>query len=172
VNLPPFWFVFSVKTVGIFGEAYSVGGGIFTNAGEEVSSFLFTCDRDLSEPGAEPDRYILEGFPKDAVTHTSPAGVRAAFSERLSEAMRTHWSPLVAARFCHPGPSRFLSQSEPRPQNPTILHDIASIMLAAGMDPVATYPRLASELPKHNPLADARQSARLLGEAIRKLQSR
>ena len=41
-------------------------------------------------------------------------------------------------------------------------------MLCAGMDPMATYDRLPAELPRHDPLADARQSARLLVEALRR----
>lgn len=44
--------------------------------------------------------------------------------------------------------------------------DVASIRLAAGLDPLADADRLPNELPKHNPLCDARQSARLLFEAL------
>jgi hypothetical protein len=39
-------------------------------------------------------------------------------------------------------------------------------MMAAGQDPMKNHERRGDELPKHNPLADARQSARLLLEAI------
>jgi hypothetical protein len=35
---------------------------------------------------------------------------------------------------------------------------------------MATYERLENEMPKHEPLADARQSARLLITALSKLQ--
>jgi hypothetical protein len=42
-------------------------------------------------------------------------------------------------------------------------------MLSAGMNPLATYDRTPSELPRHNPLADARQSARLLSEALARM---
>mgnify|MGYP003529634433 CR=1 len=48
---------------------------------------------------------------------------------------------------------------------PYPMREIASIMLAAGMDPMATYEREESEKPAHEPLADARQSARLLATA-------
>lgn len=49
---------------------------------------------------------------------------------------------------------------------PYPLHEIATLMLAAGRDPSATYPRLPTEEPAHDPLADARQSARLLIECL------
>ena len=48
-------------------------------------------------------------------------------------------------------------------------HEIASFMQAADMDPMATYEREESEKPAHEPLADARQSARLLATALRSL---
>ena len=55
---------------------------------------------------------------------------------------------------------------------PYPLHEIATVMLLAGMDPLATYERQEDELPKHTPLADARQSARLLLMALNKLQNK
>jgi hypothetical protein len=56
-----------------------------------------------------------------------------------------------------------------RQLGPYPLHEIASFMTAAGMDPMATYARLPDELPKHHPLADARQSARLLWLAVSRI---
>lgn len=51
---------------------------------------------------------------------------------------------------------------------PYPLHDVASVMFAKDMDPMATYLREPNELPAHDPLADARQSARLLVTALSK----
>ena len=51
---------------------------------------------------------------------------------------------------------------------PYPLLDVASIMHKAGMDPMEVYSREADELPQHNPLCDARQSARLFLEAMQK----
>jgi hypothetical protein len=42
------------------------------------------------------------------------------------------------------------------------LLDLASLLVAAGQNPVATFDREADEKPEHNPLADARQTARIL----------
>jgi hypothetical protein len=49
---------------------------------------------------------------------------------------------------------------------PYPLHDLASLRLAADKNPLATEDRLPHELPVHNPLADALQSARLLVETL------
>jgi hypothetical protein len=51
--------------------------------------------------------------------------------------------------------------------SPYPLLDVASVLVAAGKDPTAQYDRLPDEVPLHNPVADARQSARLLMEALR-----
>lgn len=56
--------------------------------------------------------------------------------------------------------------------NPYPLVDISSLRLAAGLDPLATEARQDDELPRHHPLMDARQSARLLFEAIARLRAK
>ena len=51
---------------------------------------------------------------------------------------------------------------------PYPLHELATLLLAKGYDPVGDYGRKSElELPKHDPLADAMQSARVLHEAMR-----
>lgn len=42
------------------------------------------------------------------------------------------------------------------------LIDVASMLFAHGYDPTASFERLESELPRHNPLNDARQSLRIM----------
>ena len=51
-------------------------------------------------------------------------------------------------------------------EGPYPLIDVASVRLAAGLDPLGQGDRLPGELPAHDPLADARQSARLYLEAL------
>ena len=54
-------------------------------------------------------------------------------------------------------------------EGPYPFFDIGSILFAKGMDPLAKYPRIDGEECEHNPLHDARQSARLLLEALKKV---
>lgn len=48
--------------------------------------------------------------------------------------------------------------------------EISTLLLAAGMDPLENRDRLPNELPRHDPLKDARQSARLMFEAMKILK--
>ncbi len=79
---------------------------------------------------------------------------------------------LLAADVPWPVEAQFLREcvllepEENKWKGPYPLIDIASILLAKGMDPLAEYPRLEGETPKHDPCCDARQSARLLIEAL------
>ena len=50
---------------------------------------------------------------------------------------------------------------------PYPLIDVGSVVLARGGDPTGPFDRLPNELPKHDPLADARQSARVFIEHLR-----
>lgn len=56
-------------------------------------------------------------------------------------------------------------------EGPYPFHEIATLMLAAGMDPMAKYQRGGNELPEHEPLADTRLSVRLLVEALKRLDT-
>jgi len=81
---------------------------------------------------------------------------------------------VLAADVPWPVEARFLAQcidDEPgrKWDGPYPLIDIASVRLAAGLDPLASVERLAEELPQHDPLCDARQSGRLLVEAIQRM---
>jgi hypothetical protein len=49
---------------------------------------------------------------------------------------------------------------------PYPLHDLASVQLALGLDPLAVNERLPDEMPEHHPLMDDRQSARQLVSAL------
>ena len=85
---------------------------------------------------------------------------------------------VLAAECAWPVEARFLSACVDdlpdfrREQVPYPLVDISSVLLAGGVDPLETHPRLANELPVHHPLADARQSARLLVAALSNIRRR
>lgn len=79
----------------------------------------------------------------------------------------------LAADWSYPVETTFLNEvcyhiRWDNPSKSPFLLDIGSVMLGAGMDPRNSYDRLENELPVHNPLNDARQSARLLLDALRK----
>lgn len=161
--------VFDVESIGLHGDGYAVGYVVIQD-GKEVESGMFACPASKAN-GADSDRlWVYENIPQIAPDSPDPLAVRENFWCRWME-----WKAkgaLLAADCAWPVEARFLAAcvdalpDERRFTGPYPLVEISTWMMAAGQDPMKTHTRLESELPQHNPLADARQSARLLMEAI------
>lgn len=174
-----FVLVFDVESVGLHGEAYAVAGVVTEVGGSSVNShpFCFSCPPEAAS-GTDADRkWIAENVPPIRVTHQTPKEVRDAFW-KLWRGLKAGTTDLAMAAECGvPVESNFLSACiaddfEFRAwEGPYPLHEIASFMAAAGMDPIASYPYEEGET-KHDPLSDARQSARLLNMALAQLSSK
>lgn len=163
------FFVFDVESVGLHGEGFAVAGGVYLANGAAQWEFSFRCPMDRAE-GLQADRdWVIRNVPAISVTDGSPCGIRMAFWKAWERAKAD--GAEMAAECLWPVEARFLrdcitDDAQRLLTAPYPCHEIASVMLSAGMNPMATYNRTPSELPCHNPLADARQSARLLSEAI------
>lgn len=176
------YFVFDVESVGLHGEGFAVGYVVVDAAdrGRELDSGLFVANMDDS-PGLPADRDWVKANVSTALdVHVSkrrslPAGTASV--HKVREAFWDSWAywsgqkAVMAADVPWPVESRFLNAciaDDParKASGPYPLIDVASVRLAAGLDPLATCDRLDDEKPAHNPLADARQSARLLLEAL------
>jgi hypothetical protein len=167
----PSFFVFDVESIGLHGEGFAVAGGVYID-GAAQWEFCFCCPTDRAQ-GLSSDRdWVSKNIPVMEITHRDVFGLRMAFWDAWEKA-RTRGSEM-AAECMWPVEARFLEDcvtddAQRLSTAPYPCHEISSVMLAAGMNPMATYDRTPSELPKHNPLSDARQSARLLSEALAKL---
>jgi len=170
-------FVFDVESVGLYGEGFAVAFTVQDSDGNEVESGYIGCPIGSAEGGEEDRKWVKANvcphLPE--VTHHSPRAVRYWFWQKLQEWRNEPGGCLFFAECGYPVESSFLAacvqdasiiDPNAKWKAPYPLHDIASIMFAAGMDPMATYERGPNELPAHNPLADARLSARLLREAM------
>lgn len=174
MNLADPFFVFDVESIGLHGEGFAVGGGIYVSS-TALKEFKFCC---LPEEaiGEQADlEWVMDNVPDMQPTHIFAKQVRDAFWMEWEWA-RKRWPDIRMAGECvWPVEAGFLSkciQDEieiRKMDGPYPLLDISSIMYAAGMDPMATYDRLSDEVPAHDPLNDARQSARLLYMALSKL---
>lgn len=155
--------------MGLHGEGFAVGWVV--QRGDErlvegiAVSRTFTG---LADPWVE--EHVLPALP--TATHETVEDVR-----RLFWAVWKLWraeGALLAADVAWPVEANFLTtciaegRGERDWDGPYPLIDIASVRLGVGLDPLAEVERLADELPVHNPLNDARQSARLLVEALRR----
>lgn len=172
VNSP--FFIFDVESVGLHGDAFAVAGGVYIN-GRAESEFLFTCPL-LECSGTEESReWVLDNVPPMEATHLSPRGIRDAFWKEWEKANETYIEIHAAGECLWPVKASFMQacinddHANRCWKGPYPFHEIASFMAAAGMDPLATYKRMESEKPAHNPLADVRLSARLLSTAINEL---
>jgi hypothetical protein len=146
------------------------------------------ASREACPPGEArgPDTgrvWVQDHCPPLPPTRSTPADVRRAFWSQW-----TRWKAAGATLVADcgwPVEARFLAAcvDDGRPAvrgggrsvpegprdfaGPYPLHELSSLRLAAGHDLRAKPPRLAGELPEHDPLADARFAARLLAEVLR-----
>lgn len=166
MSTPAYYFVFDVESVGLHGEGFAVGYVIVDREGNQHEQGAYSCPMNAARGNPDGFKWCRENIPCQGETHTSPWLIRAAFWRRW-----VAWKALGAvlvADCCWPVEARFLIQCvEDNPlerewQGPYPLHDIATLILAAGDDPTATKDRLPGETPQHDPLCDAKQSARLL----------
>lgn len=176
--LPRIALVFDCESVGLYGETYAVAGAVydFTKpfGPERVSQeFVFACEPENAIGDDDDRQWCLENIPpiKVHIKNASPTTVRKSFGE-FYEGLKDEWPTIGFAAEClYPVEANFISSCVKQGfigkfEGPYPFHEIASFMAAAGMDPMANYERLSNELPKHDPMADVRQSARLLHKAI------
>lgn len=173
MKLPELCFVFDVESVGLYGEAFAFGYVVLKD-GKRFIERQGACPIGHARAGSPADAiWCRENIPELKVTTQTTAQLYADFWHTWAE-----WKTEGAQMFAEcswPVEAGFLlaciavNPVHRQDRAPYPLHDIASVMLARGMNPMATYDRLPDELPKHNPLCDARQSARLLIEAFSKV---
>lgn len=174
--MSPLYMVIDVESVGLHGEGFAVGWVVITGNGEEINSGLYHCNPSCALGYSDADREWIEKNIPDLGCHTHGT------TNRVRNSFWTVWKgfhdegAILVADCPWPVETKFLSQcikdslSHRALQSPYPLIDVASVRLAAGLDPIAQVDRRDNELPVHNPLCDARQSARLLLEALQKCQ--
>lgn len=169
---PPFWFVFDVESIGLHGEGFSVGVVVIDSDGYEPEAVRYSCPPSEAKGDDDGRLWVAKNCPIVAMpTHPNPEALRDAFWHFWG-----HWKghgAIMAADCPWPVEARFLAacvDQEPDRawRGPYPLIDVASVLVACGIDPMQEFPRIAGETPIHDALADARQSARLLTEALKK----
>lgn len=166
---PELWMVFDCESIGLHGETFAVGHVVITADGNQVGGTRYACPPHRAQGEQEGRAWVAENCPPIEETHFRPKAVRDAFWKDW-----LYWKErgaVLIADCAWPVEAGFLMEciaDDPDRrawQGPYPLHELASFMVAAGMDPHATYERLPDE-PMHDPLGDAKQSARLLMQAL------
>lgn len=171
------FFVFDVESVGLHGEGFAVAGGVYLANGATQWEFGYACPIDEAKGGDEDRKWVKANVPTLEVTSRLPVGIRNDFWLEWLKVQARYPDITMAAECGWPVEARFLCaciDDNPKDRNrkgPYPLMEIATYMAAAGMDPMAKYKRYETEKPEHNPLSDARLSARLLSEALQAFKS-
>lgn len=171
-----YFFIFDVESVGLHGEGFAVAGGVFNEDGYEERGFTLCCGSDSCKGDDDGRKWIAENIPLIGATHTSPQEMRTSFWKLWKIAKEDFPGIVMMAECCWPVEARFLCacvDDDPSRywEGPYPLHDVASVMLSAGMDPMAIYPRSRGCERMHHPRDDAKQSAMLLSIALSKLKN-
>ena len=163
--------VFDVESIGLHGEGFAAAFVVESREGKTLDQGCISCDPRIAQGTDESRLWVAENVPPLAFQYGSPREVREEFWRRW-----LYWKEqgaVLAADCAWPVEARFLSAAvddyhQGREwEGPYPLHDLASVLLALGLDPLATNARQADELPAHHPLMDARKSARLLVAALK-----
>ncbi len=160
--------VIDVESIGLHGEGFAVGYVVIGGAGTVHEERLIACPPYVAKGGADDRRWVEQNVPALPTSdyHATTLMLRLTFWKHWR-----HWKDqgaVLVADCPWPVEARFLMACiddcpEDRAQHgPYPLLDVTSILYARGGDPLEKHERLPNELPEHNPLCDARQSARLL----------
>lgn len=182
-TLPPFWFIIDVESIGLHGEAFAVAWQVFAHDAhpfQHRNGAWAACNPNWCSGKISDFQWVTDNVPDLSGSDAgSPRGVRDRFWSEWEAVKREFPGIVMAAECAWPVEARFLNKCvEDDPQNrnwegPYPLHDISSIMLAAGMDPMRTYARAHEESEiygPHHPLGDVKHSAWLLHAALKRLR--
>lgn len=173
--IPIRYMVFDVESVGIHGGGFAVGWVNLSASGEVLSEGLLSADPVDAYGYADDRRWVLENVPALDYDCSSVKQVRDRFWVEWMAAKNQ--GAYLVADVAWPVEANFLLRcvDDLMPgrkwDGPYPLLDLSSILFALGGDPLGEHPRLPREEPKHHPLHDARQSARLLADALRRRTS-
>lgn len=158
--------VFDVESVGLHGEGFAVAWVVVDLEGKRLDEGCLACDPSLCSGTDESRQWVRENVPPLQVTSLTKQHLRNTFWHQWRG-----WADqgaVLVADCAWPVEANFLSacvqlnHDDRKWRGPYPLHDLASVVLARGGNPLAVTERLPDELPAHHPLMDARQSARQL----------
>lgn len=168
--------VFDVESIGLHGLGFAVGWVVIDREGVKHDQGLLAYDARHEKGDPEDKAWVAANVPPLVETCYHPVRLRACFWKNW---MRWRKEGAVLAADCPwPVEANFLSACiaddlSRKWDGPYPLIDVASVSLAAGLDPLATCPRrFGDELPVHNPLSDAMHSAWQLIDALRLIRGR
>lgn len=162
--------VFDVESVGLHGEGFAVGYSVIDFEGVRLESGLSVCPEWRASGSKEGREWVMKNVPPMSTNCFDPKGVRSEFWAAWEKWKKE--GAIMVADCGWPVEARFLNQcvedsfSAREWGGPYPLYDLGPMLWSLGKDPLESRTRLPEELPEHNPLADAVQSARIFCEEI------
>lgn len=167
--------LFDVESLGLHGPGFAVGAVVFDLAAKEftiIEELYSAAQPNLAEARAQDIDWLHQNvFPHLKYNRPTIPAVRDEFWS-FWERWRSRGA-ILFADCAWPVEARFLIdcvQDDPDKRwwrGPYPLHDLASVHWMNGQKAELRRDRKPEETPEHHPLADARQSARLLWEGKR-----
>lgn len=162
-------FSFDVETIGLYGEVFAVGAVILSNENKEINSLFLRADDKLANGFDDDRKWIRENVIPNLypINCTSLYELRNKFWEFYTKCLEKYPNIIFIADCSSPCESGFLracimDDFESRKwKAPFPLHEIGTALYLCGKNPQTYQERQVNELPIHNPVNDARQSARI-----------
>lgn len=164
------YMVLDVESVGLHGEGFAVGYVVVDSDGTERGRGRYACPPRRANGDEDGRAWVAENVPDLPYEFQTPRAMRGRFW--IDWWFWKKQGALLVADCGWPVEARFLAAgvddmpAERTWEGPYPLHELATFMAAAGLDPLGARGRHNDELPEHDPLADAKQSARLLITAL------
>jgi hypothetical protein len=164
-------FSFDVETIGLYGGVFALGACVINEDGVELESlFLKTNHRYVSGTNLNFNFVALKILPSILTKDDncmSELEIRTKFWNFYIQCKIKYPDMIVVVDCGYPCEAGFLRAcvndniSEREFLAPFPLHELGTLILSKGEDPKEERERAQNETPAHNPLCDARQSARL-----------
>ncbi len=181
------YFSFDIEAAGLLGPPFAVGWVVVDETGTELEEGYLACPLALTAPPSDVrwvQEHVLPTLPifqnEKLPSHANCAGVTTMtnrFWDAWLEAKEKYEDLVMVADCPFPVEAKFLFgvvvlRQLTMHDLPYPILDVASVLAAADQDPLGENKRKENELPAHNPVNDARQSARLLVETLDVLRYR
>lgn len=186
-----YYLSFDVESIGLFGPPFAFGYVVVDEKGEEYESGIYGWDFrshplteayenystsrwDITEDNLEwVEKNVLPTLPDGWVTCSGlKEFCSQVYSKVWSRCKRDHEDLTFVSDCPVPVEANFVETMlkivgrRDMMASPYPLIDVASVLLGRGYDPLKEYERKENEQPSHNPENDARQSVRIMIEAI------
>lgn len=169
--LPEKFISLDVESIGLHGQAFAYGYVVIDRDGNVLEDRIVACPRETAAGDIVSRKWVDENVPHIEPVVETPEDVLNDFWEqwiRLKEE-----DAALVGDCIWPVETNFLSACvKLDPENrsfsgPYPMFDLPSVLMTLGQNPLGTFERLPEELPAHQPLNDARQSARILSIALK-----